>query len=85
MNTAKLQETYWSLGPWVTPEYLYHANKIYGGDQTSYYPKLYGFIEYTDVISGIGYLNIVNTALPRRSIYTYERLCQCSKRSDLLV
>lgn len=61
MNTAKLQETYWSLGPWVTPEYLYHANKIYGGDQTSYYPKLYGFIEYTDVISGIGYLNIVNT------------------------
>ncbi|WP_221657405.1 RagB/SusD family nutrient uptake outer membrane protein [Bacteroides salyersiae] len=61
MNTAKLQTTYWSLGPWVTPEYLYQALKIYGNDQVSYYPKLYGFIEYTDVISGIGYLNIVNT------------------------
>lgn len=61
MNTERLQNTYWSIGPWITPEYLYHANKIYGSDQASYYPKLYGFIEYTDVISGVGYLNVVNT------------------------
>lgn len=61
MNTAKLQETYWQEGPWIAPDYLYQANKIYGNDQLSYFPKLYGFVEYADVISGTGYLNIVNT------------------------
>ena len=80
MTTPRLQEIYWQEGPWVTPEYLYQANKIFGGDQTSYFPKLYGFIEYTDVISGTGYLNIVNTVfttdetlLCRAEAYTYKK------------
>lgn len=61
MNNAKLYETYWQEGPWINPESLCQANKIFGDDQLSFYPKLYGFVEYTDVISGTGYLNIVNT------------------------
>ena len=56
MNTAKLQTTYWSLGPWVAPDYLYQALKIYGNDQVSYYPKLYGWNIVNTVFTGIGYL-----------------------------
>lgn len=60
-NMKKALETIGGPGPWTNNEYFYPADKAYGNDQYVYYPKLYGFVEYTDVIAGTGYLNIIST------------------------
>lgn len=61
-NMKKLEETLAGPGPWLILDYFRPTDKLFGGDEVAYFPKYNSFMEYTDVIAGIGYMNIINTA-----------------------
>lgn len=83
-RTIAQESTIWANAPWsykpFAEDAFYLGNKVFGSDQSLFYPKLNVFFEYTDVIAGIGYANIVNaeftsdkTLLCRAEAYTMKK------------